>query len=84
MVELVQQLPQREDELSHDVLCLLQGEIIAALEHAGVDAEHCLLGHAHALQGDVVEYVLALLLDQPVDLSRIEDVEVVHAQVDHL
>jgi hypothetical protein len=60
-LEVLQQLPKREDEGIENIQCLLQAEVVAVLEQTRVDLDYLALDHAHGLECYEVEDVFALL-----------------------
>lgn len=60
---------------------LLGSEVVAFLQHAGVDPDHCLLDHPHGLYCHEVQHVLALLSHHGVYLRRVEEIYLVHGLI---
>lgn len=67
-----------------DILSLGLSDLVALLEHTGVDLYDSSFGHPHILDTHKVEYGFALIIQHLIYLDRIEEAAFVHVLVDEI
>ena len=72
--KVIEKRAEGEDEVVEDVLTLLIVDVIALLQHSGVDLYDLLFGSGHVFDGDKSEHMDALLSNCVVDLHGVVEV----------
>lgn len=78
VIEVVQELPKRNDEVVEDVARLLIVDLVASFDHAGVDLNHLLFNHSHVSHRDKIQDVLSIHVYSRVDFTGVEEIKLVH------